>query len=109
MSRATSVIDVAIIGDARKLVAATGAADKATGGLVKSTAKIVGTGLVIDKAFEFLNGALDNADALDDATNRLEGSLGDLAKPLEDAAAGMDKIGLSRIAFAFPNFAPTGT
>ena len=41
MARANSVINVSIIGDAKKLIGAVGDADKATGGLIKSAAKVV--------------------------------------------------------------------
>jgi hypothetical protein len=99
MSKGTSIIDVLIIGDAKKLISATQAADRSMGGLISSGTKLFGVGLGIKEGFDFIGGALDDADALADATSRLEGQLGDLAKPLEADAAGFAKIGLSRIAF----------
>ena len=47
MARGKSVIEVAIVGDARKLVSATQDADKATGGLLTSVGKLSVAGIGI--------------------------------------------------------------
>lgn len=101
MADADSVIRVSIIGDAKKLVGAIGEADRATGGLVKSSAKVVGAGLVagvgIRKGFDLVGDALDEADRLGDTMTRLEQQLGGpLADAIADTASGFVDLGQSK-------------
>lgn len=98
MPRADSTIRVNIIGDAKGL---TTAADKAEGSvkgmnkaLVKAGAIIAGA-FAVDALVDFGQTALDEADRLGDATQRIEDQLGDLAQPLKDTADGFVKLGLS--------------
>ena len=86
MARANSVINVSIIGDAKKLINATKSADKATSGLLSSGTKVLGTlavgAVTVDKAFEFLGDATKEGDRLGDSIFRLNAQIGKLAGPL---------------------------
>jgi phage-related minor tail protein len=96
MATADSIIRVAIIADAKKLQKGFKDADKATGGFLGSAAKAAGGLIAVDKAFEFIGGALDNADKVGDAMSRLEFTLGKTnAKKLHDMADDFTKMGLS--------------
>ncbi len=101
MARSSSVINVSIIGDAKKLVAATKDADKATGGLMKSGAKVLGTlavaGVGIDKAFDFVQESVKEADRLGDATSRLNRLIGQTdTQKLAEVAGEFHNLGLSK-------------
>lgn len=112
MARASSIIDVAIIGDARKLIGATKDADKALGGVIGSGLKILGAAKVIDTGFDIIGGALDNADKLDDALTRISGTLGpDFTQSIHDSAFEFAQIGLSapEVATLAANFADLAT
>jgi hypothetical protein len=96
MADASSIIKVSIIGDVKDL---TKALDKADGG-VKGFAKKAGAAIaglaVVDKAFDFLGGALDNADAVGDAMSRLEFTVGKTnTDKLASAADSFTRMGLS--------------
>lgn len=96
MARGKSVIDVLIIGDAKKLVGAFNQVDQSTGGLLKSAAKLALTGVAIDKGFEFIQDSLGEADRLGDAMQRLNGQVGELdAQKLKDTASAFSDLGLS--------------
>ncbi len=96
MARASSVISVSIIGDAKKLVGAVGDADKATGGLVKSAAKLAVGAVAIGKGFDFIQGSLAESDRLGDAMARLSNQLTpETAKVLERNADSFSRIGAS--------------
>ncbi len=111
MARGDSIIRVSIIGDAQKLVGALGKADVATGGLLKSAAKIGGAGIAIDKAFDFVGDSLAKADDFNDAFGVLEKTIGKVdAGKVKSLAFSMTDIGLSAdevgtLAVAFANFA----
>lgn len=96
MARADSTIKVTILGDAKNLIGALGTADKATGGLVTSGAKILGTGIAVRKGFDLINDSLAEADRRGDAIQRLERSIGkiDTAK-LVDTSDAFSDIGAS--------------
>lgn len=101
MAGADSVVRVSIIGDAKKLVGAIGEADRATGGLVKSTVKTAAAvgvaGIGIRKSFDIIGDSLGEADRLGDTFTRLEQQLGgDLADQLKETADGFTDIGQSR-------------
>ena len=101
MARASSVISVSIIGDAKKLIAATKTADAATGGLVKSGLKtfglLAGAGIGIDKAFDFVQDSVKEADRLGDATSRLNRLIGKAdTQKLAEMAENFHNIGLSK-------------
>lgn len=97
MARGKSVIDVLIIGDAKKLVGAFNQVDQSTGGLLKSAGKVFLASQVVGKGFDFLQDSLGEADRLGDAMQRLEGSLTpEFAKMLEDTAAGFSDLGQSK-------------
>ncbi len=101
MARASSVISVSIIGDAKKLVAATKTADTATGGLLKSSAKMFGAIAVgavgIDKAFDFVQESVKEADRLGDATSRLNRLIGQTdTNQLAEIADEFHNLGLSK-------------
>jgi hypothetical protein len=105
VARGDSVIRVSIIGDAKKLVGAVNDADKATGGLLKSTAKVVGGSLIafkaVDAVFDTISGGLDNADTLADAVTRIEGATSPaFAARIHDIAFDFTDIGLSAPEFA---------
>lgn len=96
MPSADSIIRVSIIGDAKKLTGALGEADRSTGGLLKSAGKALVGLAVLDKGFDFAQGAIEEADRLGDAMTRLNISIGEtntakLAEAADDYAA----IGLS--------------
>lgn len=97
MARADSTINVSIIGDAKRLIGAINDADKATGGILKSTLKVAVGAKVLEtgvrKGFDILNSALDEADKRGDAITRLTLKLGDLAQPLIDTSDEFAKIG----------------
>jgi len=100
MARGDSIIRVSIIGDASKLIKAAGQADAATGGLLKSTAKVAGGALlglgVIDKAFDTISGGLEKADTFEDAFTRLAGTITPaFAQSVKDIAFDFTNIGLS--------------
>ncbi len=96
MARASSVISVSIIGDAKKLISATGQADVATGGLIKSFAKLAVVGIAVREGFDFLQGSTEEADRLNDAITRLNIQLGPgFTGDLEATASGFRKIGAS--------------
>ncbi len=96
MARANSVINVSIIGDAKKLVGAVGSADKATGGLLKSAAKLAVAGVAVSKGFDFIQDSLAESDRLGDALSRLGNQLGPgTAKNLERTADQFTRIGAS--------------
>lgn len=111
MARSSSVISVSIIGDAKKLIGAVGTADKATGGLLKSAAKIGGSLFVIDKVFEVVDSSLKKADDFNDAFGVLERTIGKVdADKIKSVAFSMTNIGLSAdevgvLATSFANFA----
>lgn len=116
MARGDSVIRVSIIGDATKLVGAMGQADKATGGLLKSSAKVAVGGLLaagaVKEIFDFAKDATQEADRLGDAAARLNAQLGpEFAKQIQEASAGFTKIGLSTqdVAEMSANFADLAT
>lgn len=96
MSSADSIIRVSIIGDAKKLIGATKEADSATGGMLKKAGTALLGLAAVDKAFDFVQGAIGEADRLGDAVGRLNISIGetDTAK-LQDAADDYHSIGLS--------------
>jgi hypothetical protein len=111
MAIADSTIRVSIIGDAKNL---TKALDKADGG-VKGFAKKAGLALaglaVVDKGFDFVQGALDGADRLGDAMTRLDIAVGNVdSKKLSDMAGDFAKLGLSKGDFETlaANFADLG-
>lgn len=112
MARGRSVIEVAIIGDVKNLQRAFGEANTATGGLVGSLARgFVGL-QVIDKTFDAIGGALDNADELGDALSRISTATSpETAKLLEDMAFSMSNIGLAapEVATMAANFADLAT
>ncbi len=95
-SRSNSIINVSIIGDAKKLIGAVQTADAATGGLVQSAAKVLIAGKVVTKGFDLVNDSLREADRRGDAIQRLERSIGkiDTAK-LSDVASDFTAIGAS--------------
>jgi hypothetical protein len=90
-----SVIQVSIIGDAKKLIGAVGEADKATGGLVKSGAKVLAGGIAVKKGFDLIGDSLQEADRRGDAIQRLQRAIGDLNKPLVEASDNFAHIGAS--------------
>ena len=96
MVRASSVISVSIIGDAKKLTGALSSADQATGGLLKSAGKVLLAGKVINEGFDFVQDALGESDRLGDAMARLSTQLSpDTAKTLERTADNFSRIGAS--------------
>jgi hypothetical protein len=106
-----SVIQVSIIGDARKLVGALGDADKASGGLLKSAAKIGIAAGAIHEVFGVVDDSLKKADDFNDAFTVLERTIGKVdAQKIKDVAFNMTNIGLSAdevgtLAVSFANFA----
>jgi uncharacterized phage infection (PIP) family protein YhgE len=96
VARANSVINVSIIGDAKKLIGAVGDADKATGGLIKSAAKVGIAAGVIDKVFEVIGDSLGKADDFNDAFAVLARTIGKTdAQKIKDMAFDFSNIGLS--------------
>lgn len=100
MASASSVIRVSIIGDVKKLNTAFSQADKATGGLLASTARLA-TGLFAletagTAAAGFIGDSIDEYDRLSDATFNLQTQLGTLAGPLIESAEGFERIGASK-------------
>lgn len=97
MARGKSVIDVLIIGDAKRLVGAFNEVDQSTGGLLKSAGKVFLASEAISEGFSFIQDSLREADRLGDAMQRLEGQVGALdAKKLEDTAAAFVDLGQSK-------------
>lgn len=101
MAGADSVIRVSIIGDAKKLVGAIGEADRASGGLVKSTAKLAATGVIagvgIRKGFDVIGDSLAEADRVGDTLTRLEQQIGpQLTAEIENIAGGFEDLGQSK-------------
>ena len=100
MASASSVIRVSIIGDAKKLTGALSQADKATGGLLASTAKLAAGAIAIERvgtvAADFIGDSIAEFDRLGDATFNLTTQLGDLAGPLIDTADQFSRIGASK-------------
>jgi hypothetical protein len=95
VARSSSIISVSIIGDAKKLIGAVNAADQSTGGLIKSTVKVVGASVAIRKGFDLINDSLAEADRRGDAIQRLTNQIGNLADPLIKTADNFSKIGAS--------------
>ncbi len=96
MAKSSSIISVSIIGDAKKLIGAVGDADKATGGLVKSAAKVFIGGKVVKKGFDLVGDSLTEADRRGDALDRLRDKLGPtLTDRLEKTADNFHEIGAS--------------
>jgi hypothetical protein len=115
VARASSVIKVSIIGDVRNLQKGLGQADAATGGFIKSSAKLVGgallAGAAIDKVFDFAQGSLAKADDFNDHLDTLSKlTTPAFARHLHDVAFGMADIGLSAggVAAAATAFASFG-
>lgn len=97
MARGKSVIDVLIIGDAKRLIGAVNQADQSMGGLLKSAGKLFLASRVVGEGFDFLQGSLQEADRLGDALQRLETQLGpDFAAKLDSTASGFADLGSSR-------------
>ncbi len=97
MGVAKTVISVAIIGDAKKLIGALGKADAATGGLLSSAGKLLVAGKVVQEGFQFIGDSLHEADRLGDALQRLNVQVGpEFAKRIDDAAKSFINLGLSR-------------
>lgn len=97
MVRGKSVIDVLIIGDAKKLVGAFNQVDSSTGGLLKSAGKVFLASQVVGKGFDFIQDSLGEADRLGDAMQRLNGQIGELdAAKLEATASGFADLGQSK-------------
>jgi hypothetical protein len=103
MARASSVISVAITGDSRKLQGALKGADKGVsrfGSSMKGAALGIGSALAgifaVSKGFDFLQGALGEADRLGDSVANLNRIIGktNTAKLVETAGAFID-LGLS--------------
>ena len=103
MARASSVISVAITGDSKKLQGALKGADKGVAGFgksMKSAALGIGTALAgvfaVSKAFDFVQGALGEADRLGDSVGNLQRIIGKVntAKLQKTANAFLD-LGLS--------------
>lgn len=112
MPSADSIIRVSIIGDAKKLIGAVKDTDKATGGLLKKAGGALLGLAAVDKAFDFVQGAVQESDRLGDAMTRLNISIGeaDTAK-LSDVAENFSAIGASKqdILELGANFADTAT
>jgi hypothetical protein len=105
VARGDSIIRVSIIGDAKKLVGALGDADKATGGLIKTGAAFLGGAFLaskaVDTAFGIEKDALDNADRLSDALDRISGATTPaFADRIHSISFDMTDIGLSAPQFA---------
>ena len=100
MASASSVIRVSIIGDAKKLTGALSQADKATGGLLASTAKLAAGAIAIERvgtvAADFIGDSIQEFDRLGDATFNLQTQIGDLAGPLIETADQFTRIGASK-------------
>jgi uncharacterized phage infection (PIP) family protein YhgE len=99
VARGDSTIRVNIIGDAKSLQKAAGKSEKAVGGIGKAAVAAGGLlagAFAVDAVFDFGQSALNEVDRVGDATARLEAQLGDLSKPLIEAAGGMEELGQSR-------------
>ncbi len=111
MARSNSVINVSIIGDARKLISAVDEVDRSTGGLIKSGVKILGASVAIKKGFDIVGDSLDNADRFEDAITRIKGTTNQaFADRIADISDDMANIGLSapevaELAASFTDFA----
>ncbi len=103
MARATSTISVAITGDSRKLQGALKGADKGVAGFGKSmkgAALGIGSALAgifaVSKAFDFVQGALGEADRLGDSMSNLNRIIGKTnAANLQKTANAFIDLGLS--------------
>lgn len=100
MVRGKSVIEVAIVGDARKLIGATQDADKATGGLLTSVGKLsvagIGIATVGDAIVQFGGDSLEKFDTFSDSFENLAGQIGKVdAQKIKDMAFNLTSIGLS--------------
>lgn len=96
MARGKSIIDVLIIGDAKKLVGAFKQVDQSTGGLLKSAGKVFLASEAIGKGFDFIQSSLGEADRLGDAMQRLSGQVGAFdTEKLKQTASGFSDLGLS--------------
>src|SRR5574339_429762 len=100
MARGKSVIEVAIVGDARKLIGATQDADKATGGLLTSVGKLsvagIGIATVGDAIVQFGGDSLEKFDTFSDSFENLAGQIGKVdAQKIKDMAFNLTSIGLS--------------
>lgn len=96
MARGKSVIDVLIIGDAKKLQGAFKDADAATGGLLKTAAKIGGATAIVSAGVDFVGDALKKVDNFEDGFDRLAGNIGEIdAQKVKDIAFDLSNIGLS--------------
>ena len=103
MARASSVISVAITGDSKKLQGALRGADKGVAGFgssMKKAALGIGSALAgifaVSKAFDFVQGALQEADRLGDAMSNLNRIIGKTnTKKLQGTANAFIDLGLS--------------
>lgn len=96
MARADSTIRVSIIGDVKNLTRAMGRADNATASLLRGTLA-VGAGFIgVQKGFDFLQDATQEADRLGDAMGRLSTQLSSgTAEMLKRTADNFTRIGAS--------------
>lgn len=98
MARADSTIRVNIVGDSKGLSKELDKVDRGVSGIGK-TARTAAAGLValvgVNEAFDFGQRALEEADRLGDATDRLDEQLGPLAAHLKDTADEFSFIGAS--------------
>jgi hypothetical protein len=103
MARATSTISVAITGDSKKLQGALRGADKGVKGFagsMKGAALGIGTALAgvfaVSKGFEFIQGALGEADRLGDSVSNLNRIIGKVnTKKIQKTADAFIDLGLS--------------
>lgn len=99
MADAQSNIGVRITGDAKGLQRELASSDKAIGGLTASAGKLVGAlalGAATAAIVDFGQTALNEADRVGDATQRLQLQVGDLSDELERTAGDFAKLGQSR-------------
>lgn len=101
MAVGDSIIRVSIIGDVKKLNTAIGEANRSMGGLLGSSARVIGGGFLafaaIDKGFDAFNSTIDNADRAGDAMGRLASSVGDVnVEKLDSISRSFSDIGVSR-------------
>jgi hypothetical protein len=96
VARGDSTIKVTFLGDTKNLVGALGTVDTKTDGLVKSGAKVVGTGIAVKKGFDLVNDSLQEADRRGDAIQRLTDKIGKIpTDKLVDTADNFHEIGAS--------------
>lgn len=111
MATSKSIISVAILGDAKSLVAAVNTAEGRLKGFGKKLALGVGGIVAVDKVFDVIGDSLENADKFADALDRIKGlSGGAFADKIGDIAFSMSNIGLSApevadLAASFDSFA----